>query len=138
LGEPQDVLRNSPSLTRLLNESTVHSSGRALGEAKVSDLDVEVFVEEEVLGLEVAMDDHGAMAELDASDDLLEELARLVFAQLRGVRGGRVGETLPRETMKSKSSPPGTCSMTTKMSEEVSMISYLPRECAGRALETSG
>lgn len=46
-------------------------------EAEVGDLDVEVVVEENVLGLEVAVDDLEAVGVLDAGDELLEETPRL-------------------------------------------------------------
>ncbi|KAI3480495.1 hypothetical protein L1887_57341 [Cichorium endivia] len=47
--------------------------GHDVGEAKVADLDVEVLVEQQILGLEVAVDDLVTVAVLHGADDLLEE-----------------------------------------------------------------
>jgi len=52
-----------------------------VGQAKVGDLDGQTRVQQQVLGLEVAVHDHVAVAVLDAADDLLEEAARLVLRQ---------------------------------------------------------
>lgn len=51
-------------------------------EAKVGDLDVEVVVEEDVLGLEVAVHDLEAVGVVDAGDHLLEEAAGLRLGHL--------------------------------------------------------
>ncbi|PLN78809.1 hypothetical protein BDW42DRAFT_174170 [Aspergillus taichungensis] len=51
--------------------------GHDVAEAEIGDLDVFLAVDEEVLGLEVAVDDLVAMAVLHGADDLLEELAGL-------------------------------------------------------------
>ena len=48
-------------------------------EAEIGDLDIEVVVEENVLGLEVAVDDLEAVRVFDARDDLLEEAPCSLF-----------------------------------------------------------
>lgn len=52
------------------------------GHAKVGNLDVALAVEEQVLGLEVAVADVEPVAVVDARDDLLEVVQRLVRAEL--------------------------------------------------------
>ena len=52
-----------------------------VAEAEIYDLDVFVVIEEEVFRLEVSMDDVQLVDILDASVDLLEKLACLVFLQ---------------------------------------------------------
>lgn len=49
---------------------------------KVSEFDIVVRVEQQVLRLQIAMHHHVRVAVLHARDDLLEEAARLVLAQL--------------------------------------------------------
>uniref|UniRef100_A0A5F8GE35 Uncharacterized protein n=1 Tax=Monodelphis domestica TaxID=13616 RepID=A0A5F8GE35_MONDO len=53
----------------------------AFGEPEVGQLDVEVFVEEEVLALEVSVDDVQVVAVLDGRGQLLELLPGVVFVQ---------------------------------------------------------
>lgn len=52
-----------------------------IGEAKVSDLDVHLGVEQEVLWLQVAVHDHVTVAVFHPRYDLLEEVPRLLFQQ---------------------------------------------------------
>mmetsp|Transcript_10454 Transcript_10454/g.43278 ORF Transcript_10454/g.43278 Transcript_10454/m.43278 type:complete len:343 (+) Transcript_10454:2484-3512(+) len=52
-----------------------------VAQAKVRDLHVGLGVQQEVLGLEIAVDHHVAVAVLDAGDDLLKEVSRLVLAE---------------------------------------------------------
>ena len=54
---------------------------------KVSNLDIQVLVQQQVLWFEVAMDDHVPMAVVDAWDDLLEESLRILFLQLQQEEG---------------------------------------------------
>jgi hypothetical protein len=55
-----------------------------IGEAKVSHLEVIVAVQQQVLGLEIAVHDTVEVAVLDASDELLEDSPCFVRRELEG------------------------------------------------------
>ena len=55
--------------------------GLERGHAEVGDLDVVLVVEQQVLGLEVAVADGVAVAEVQRRDDLPEKAARLLRRQ---------------------------------------------------------